>query len=184
MTGALPGSDEGESGAGTKENFIGEVVYSDPNEVHEDYRPDEPNDYSSDYEHVAVIDPLTVYDNRQTVLGMNTSTSWGSKWMVFVGHLENAHGATLGELTDGTAEGLAEFLVGNVYEWREIDPMEDYEFTWEQSKSGKTANIEDLFSGMTNMPNEFLVPVRYVDDPDELSEHGKEESIEVDSAEF
>jgi len=184
MTGALPGSDEGESGAGTKENFIGKVIYSDPDQVHEDYRPDDPGQYSSDFEHIALIEPLTVYDKRQNVLGMNTSTSWGSKWMVFVGHLENAHGDTLANLTDGTAQGFADFLEGNVYEWRDVDPMESYEFTWEQSKSGKTADIENLFDGMTNMPNNFLVPVRHVDDPDELEEHGEEGSMEVDNVDF
>lgn len=176
------GSSQGEEGAGTKENFIGKVIYSDPDETHES--ASEGGDYDSDFEQVAVIEPLTEYEKKQYIYGLDIRNSWGSKWMLFIGHLENIHGP-VEENGIESLEELADFLEGKVYEWRELSFTEDEEFTWEHApEGGVTKNIQSLFGGMENPPNNLLVPIRHVSDPEELAELGEEESAEVDEVDF
>jgi len=177
------GSGDAEEGMAAKENFVGKVIYSDPDETHPDV--DEGGDWERDFEQVAVIEPLTEYDNRQYIYGMDVRQSFGSKWMVFIGHIENLHGP-IAELGIESTQDLADFLENKVYEWRELTFEEDEEFVWDFADGGEgyTANLKNLFSGMENPPNSLLVPVRHVDDPSELEEYGEEESADVDEVEF
>jgi hypothetical protein len=177
------GSGEAEEGTGAKENFIGKIVYSDPEETHPDV--DEGGDWDRDFEQVAVIEPLTEYDNTQYIYGMDVRKSFGSKWMVFIGHVENIHGP-LAELGIESLDDLADFLEEKVYEWRDLTFEEDETFTWEYAKGGEgySANINGLFSDMENPPNSLLVPVRHVDDPEELAEYDETESAEVEEVDF
>lgn len=187
----IMGSGQAEEGSGAKENFIGSVVFSrvdcDCEICSEGAEAAEEAGYDveTDFDHVAAIEPHTQYENRQNILGLNTSTSFGSKWMMFVGHFENMHGSF--EANDiSTMEGLADFLTDRVYEWRDITFKEDEDFTWEHAAGGegKTKNIQQLFGDMENPPNAMLVPVREVTDSDELSELGLEESIETEEVDF
>jgi hypothetical protein len=177
------GSSAGEESSGAKDNFIGKVIYSDPDQLHESV--DGSDEYESDFEQVAVIEPLTEYEKSQYVYGMNVSQSYGSKWLVFAGHLENAVGS-FEENGIESLDDLAEFLKGKVFEWRELTFDENEDFTWEHANGGEgyTANIQSLFSDMTNPPNSLLVPVRHVNDPEELAELGEEESAEVEEVDF
>lgn len=177
------GSGEGEEGSGAKDNFIGKVVYSDPDEIHPESNAGS-DEYSSDFEQVAVIEPLTQYEKKQYIYGLDVSNSWGSKWMMFVGHFENIHGSLADNGIDNL-EDFADFLEGKVYEWKDLTFTEDEEFTWEQApEGGVTKNIRDIFSGMENPPNNMMVPTRHVSDPEELAEYGEEESAEVEDVDF
>lgn len=177
------GSGEGEEGSGAKDNFVGKVIYSDTDDTHSSASAGS-DEYDSDFEQVAVVEPLTQYENNQYIYGLDVSSSWGSKWMIFIGHFENIHGS-LPDNSIGNLEELADFLVGNVYEWRDITFTEDEEFTWEEAPDGGvTKNIRDIFSGMENPPNNMIVPVRHVDDPQELAEYGEGESAEVEDVDF
>jgi len=105
--------------------------------------------------------------------------------MVFIGHLENTIGPLREYGVDSFAD-LCELLTGRVFEFRELTFEEDEMFTWEHAKGGDgyTANIHNLFSDMTNPPDAMLLPVREVDDPNELADVGAEESGEVEEVDF
>jgi hypothetical protein len=190
MVDAFSSSDAEES-TGAKDNFIGKVVFSrvdctcDICSKGKSSAEEKGYDIDTDFDHPAQIEPLTEYEKKQNVLGLNTSTSFGSKWMIFAGHLENIHGS-FQENGVESLDDLAEMIEGNVYEWREVTFTEDEDFTWEQANNGDgaTYNIGNLFGGMENPPNEMLVPVRQITDPDELAELGAEESAEVEEVDF
>ncbi len=185
------GSGSAEESAGNKENFIGKVEWSRVEcdcEICQKGREAASEggfDADRDFDHPAKIQPLTQYDEYQHILGLNVSTAFSSKWMIFAGHVENIHGSFeengVEELGD-----IADLLEGNVYEWREITFTEDEEFTWEEANGGEgaTYHIGNLFSDMDNKPRDMLVPVREVDDPDELSELDAEDEAEVDEVDF
>lgn len=185
------GSDSAEESSGKKNDFIGKVKFSRPDcdcEICSKGRKAAENadwDSDVDFDHPAAIEPLTEYEKQQNILGLNVSTSFASKWMMLAGHIENIHGG-FSENGVETLDDIADLLEGNVYEWTEITFTEDREFTWEAANNGEgaTYHIGNLFSDMDNKPGNMLVPVRLVDDPDELAELGAEESAEVDEVDF
>lgn len=176
----IMGSEDGESGTGKKENFIGRVVRSEVDASDERFQ----TEYESDFDVFMQITPLTEYEEDQFVLGMDTSTAWGSRYLIMVGHLENIHGP-LGEngITDG--ESLCDFLEGKVYEFRDLTFEEDEEFTWEHGgQDGHTEAIRDLFPDEEYRPDNMTVPVREVTDPEELADLGIEAGEEVTEPDF
>lgn len=182
------GSSSAEEATGAKQNFIGKVKFSRVDcdcPICESGREAGGDQYDSDIDHLLAIEPLTEYDKQQNVLSVNARRSFGSKWMVFIGHLENAIGP-LEEHGVESFEDLCELLTNRVFEFRELTFEEDETFTWEHAKGGDgySANISNLFQDMTNPPDAMLVPVREVTDPEELSEIGAEETGEVEDVEF
>jgi hypothetical protein len=178
------GSEQAEEATGAKENFIGQIIHSDPEEMHSSVDESQGGDWESDFEQPAVIEPLTQYESLQYIYGLNTAKSFGSKWQVFVGHIENIHGP-LSEHGIESMDDFAEFLEGRVYEWRELTFEEDEDFHWEHAPDGgRTENIHNLFKDSDNPPNALLVPVREVTDANELAEIGAEESAEVEEVDF
>lgn len=184
------GSGSGEAGSGAKENFIGRIEFSrvdcdcESCQKGRESAESQGYDIDNDIDHLAHIEPLTQYDNPQNILGVDVRKSWGSKWMLWIGHFENIHGP-LSDNGITSLEGLTDFLEGRVYEWRDITFEENEEFTWQHGPDGPvTYTIKDLFSGMTNTPNAMLMPVREVTDDEELADLGAKESIEVEEAEF
>lgn len=181
MVDALSSAD-GEESSGTKPNFIARVVeseyQSDDNPVKEEYLGEDESreDY---YEHLYELEVLRVLGDNEDAswdnlheFSLKLTNNFQSKWMVFLGHLENIHGS-LADNDIGSYEDMAEFLTGRVYEFREIGWTEDEEFTWDQSPDGKTINISQIFANSDNPPNELIVPVREVGE-DEMADLGVE----------
>ena len=173
-------SEGAEEAQGTRENFIAEVVRSEPDSDDERFQTQYESDIDILYE-LSVLD--RDYENVFE-LGLNVNAgSLNSKWMVLIGHLENIHGreaiADLGGLDD-----LAEFLEGRVYEFKEQDMTADEEFTWEEKNGDNTINYQDAFGGQDNEPNPMLLPVREVTDEDELADLGAESEGTVEEVEF
>jgi len=170
-------TDEGENRTTAKENFIGTVEFSRPDcdcEICSSGREAAERqgvDVDTDYDHVAAIDPLTEYDNTQNILGLNTNDNLNSKWMVFLHYVQNIHG-NLRQHDVESLEQLGDFLTGNVYEWRELTWDEEEEIDFEGSDY--TPRIKDIFAGSDNKPNEMLVPVREINDEEEIQELGEE----------
>lgn len=172
-------SDNAEESTGGKPNFIARVVRSAPedeeNGVKEEYKRDGRDYYDYLYE-------LEVIDHDWKNLheyGLEISNNFNSKWMLFIGHLENIHG----KLADNGIEtpgDLSEALEGQVYEFREITFEEDEEFTWDESPNQHTANLSEMFDSGENSPNEFLVPVRQLDEEEleELDTEAETEEVE------
>lgn len=165
-------SEDAEESTGAKPNFIGRIVRSEPDDsedgIKDEYKEDDKDYFDFLYE----INPLDKDWKNQLQYGVEMSNNFRSKWMLLIGHLENIHGS-LGENGIEGAEDLADALEGEVYEFREITFREDEEFTWEQSPEGHTVNLSEMFGDSDNQPNEFIVPVRAVDE-DEV------EGLEID----
>lgn len=182
------GSSSAEEATGAKSDFIGKVTFSRVDcdcSICESGREASGGEYTSDVDHLMAIEPLTEYEKQQNVLGIDVRRSFGSKWMLFVGHVENI----IGSLEENGVEDLDDFtalLEGRTFEFRELTFEEDEEFVWEHAKGGEgySAVIKDLFAGMTNPPSPMLVPVREVTDPDELAELGAEEAGDVEEVDF
>jgi len=172
-------SDDAEETQGTRQNFIGRIVRSDPDPEDEMFD----TEYDSDFELLYEVEPLSEDWKNLMELGINVRKSLGSKWMVLIGHLENIHGA---ETIRGfsSLDDMAEFLEGKVYEFEDVDLTEDKEFTFEEKQEGKTINYKDKFGGSDNPPNPMLLPVREVTDEDELADLGVEGDGTVDEVEF
>lgn len=167
----IAGSSDADDSGGRKENFIGTVIRSNVDcDCDACQKGDANGGYESDIDHLCEVEPHTQYENNQSNFSINISNSYGSKWMVFIGHLENIHGPIVGDKIT-SAEDLCSFLNGRTYEWEDIDFTSSDEFTWEYAEGGDgyTNTYKALFSDMTNVPNNMIVPVREVED-DELTE--------------
>lgn len=174
-------ADEGEDRTGAKENFIGRVLFSRKScdcETCEKGRQNanfERDDDRDVYDHPLHVEPLEEYDNEQDLLSLSINDNFQSKWMLFIGHLQQIHG-NLNEHVDSIDE-LGEFLEGKVYEFRDITFTEDEEFTYPGDV--KTVTFNRMFTG-DNPPNSMLVPVRAITDEDELADLGEESAPEAD----
>lgn len=180
------GSDKGESESGTKPNFIGRVVtseyQSDDYPVKQEYL-DEDESREDYFEHLYEIEVLKVLGNDESAqwdnlheFSLKITRNWDSKWMVAVGHIENIHGRFADNEVD-SYEDLADFLEGQVYEFREIGWDEDEEFVWEESPDQHSVMLSNVFQGSENPPNELIVPQDTVDE-DTLMDMGVEQSAE------
>ena len=172
-------SDAAEETQGTRENFVGRVVRSEPD-------PDDDmfdTEYESDYELLYEVEALDHDWENVMELGINVRKSLGSKWMVLIGHLENIHGPEVVR-EFSSLEDMGEFLEDKVYEFADVDLTADEDFTFEHKDDGETINYEDKFAGSDNPPNPMLVPVREVTDEDELADMGVEGDGTVDEVSF
>lgn len=178
MVDAFSSSDAEES-SGTKPNFIGRIIRSEPEDSEDGIREEYKEDGKSYYDFLYEIEVLDKDWKNQLQYGVEMSNNFESKWMLLIGHLENIYG-DLEEHGITGPEELAEALEGKVFEFREIAFTEDEEFTWEESPNQKSMYLNDMFQGGENDPNEFIVPVREVDE-DELADldvEGESEDIE------
>lgn len=181
-------SEEGTDEVPAKNNFVGRVEFSRPTCDCPDCEGGREGaakkglseeELASDYDHFFHIQPLTEYEKPQNVFGLNTNDNFTSKWMVMIGHLERVHGS-LREHGVESLEDLGEFLEGRVYEFRDITWEEDEEFTW--PNAGVSKNLKDMFDGDFT-PRSMLVPIREVEDEDELADLGVDEVDEVEEVE-
>ena len=172
-------SDDAEQSTGTRPNFVGRVVDNAEDSEEERFQ----TQYDSDIDVLYEIEALDEdYDNIFE-LGVDVRQSLGSKWMILVGHLENIHGAETVRSFGGIDEML-EFLEGRVYEFTEQDFTADEDFTFEEKGDGHTINYEDTFGDLENVPNPMMLPVREVDDPEELADLGVETDGATEEVDF
>lgn len=171
--------DDGEQTEGKKDDFVGTVVLSQVEcDCENCVKGDENADFGYEddrktFDHLMKIDPLTVYEDTDGYFheySVPISKSFGSKWMVFLGHLNKAHGSDPGF---ETLEDIAGFLEGRVFELREVSWEEDEEF--EYPGVGETINFSELFDGEFE-PNNMLLPIKEVTDENELANLGVESS--------
>lgn len=172
-------TDKATEGSGTREPFIGRVVRSEVDSDDERFN----TQYDADWDIVYEIEALDSDYENMFELSLNVRQSLGSKFMVFVGHLENIHGKLAEYEIDGL-EDMAEFLEGRVYEFNDVDLTADRDFTFEHKGDGHTVNFKELFGGLENPPDSMLLPVREVTDPEELAELGVESEGSVEEVEF
>lgn len=188
MPDPLSTDDAEENVAGHRE-FIGKVVYSAVDTARDELQGKE--EYENDIDVLYEIEPLNREDwSNVFELGVDARQSLGSKWMVFVGHLENVFGGSLSDQGITTLEDLTEFLEDKVFKFKDINFDSDEEFTFEHrvgsdGEMGETVVMSDLFGDMDNTPNPMLVPVEHVDDPETLEELEAEGEIEsADEVDF
>lgn len=172
-------SENAEESSGGKPNFIGRIVTSRPEDDEHGVKEEWQKEGKDYYDYLYEIEVLDHDWKNLHEFGIEVSNNFNSKWMLFIGHLENIHG----KLSDNGIEGyedLAEALEGKVYEFREITFEEDEEFTWKESPDGHTVNLGEMFDSGENAPNEFIVPVRVVDDEEleDLDDVESEEEVE------
>lgn len=179
MSGSPFSSDDAQEGGGTRENFIGRIIRSDPDPDDEMFD----TEYESDFELLYEIEVLNKDYKNLSELGINVRKSLGSKWMLLIGSLENIHGPDTVRGFE-SLDDLAEFLEGKVYEFKDTDLTADEEFTFQHKGDGETINFKDVFGGLENPPNPMLLPVREVTDAEELAELGAESSGDVEEVEF
>ena len=172
-------SDAAEETQGTRENFIGRVVRSDPDPDDEMFD----TEYDSDFELLYEVEVLDHDWKNVMELGINVRKSLGSKWMILVGHLENIHGPEVIRAFESLEE-CAEFLTGRVYEFEDVNLTADEDFTFQHKDGGTTINYEDEFGNSDNPPNPMMLPVREITDEDELADLGVEGDGTVDEVEF
>ena len=176
-------TDEGTESSGAKENFIAEVEFSRQNcdcEHCEKGRQNanfEQEDDVVSYDHLLSLKPLTQYEKQQHEFNYTVRSGWETKWMLFIGHLQQIHG-NLKEAGVDSLDNLGDFLTGRVYEFREITWEEDEEFTYPDTD--QTVNFSTMFDGLENPPNEMLVPVREITDEDELMDLGVQQDSPED----
>lgn len=172
-------SENAEESSGGKPNFVGRVVQSNPDDDEHGVREEWQQEGKEYYDYLYEIEVLDHDWNNLHEFGLEVSNNFNSKWMLFIGHLENIHG-TLADQGIEDFGDLSDALEGNVYEFREITFEEDEEFTWEESPNGHTVNLGEMFDDGENAPNEFIVPVRAVDEDelDELDVGEQEEEVE------
>jgi hypothetical protein len=172
-------SENAEESSGGKPNFIGRIVTSRPEDDEHGVKDEWQKEGKDYYDYLYEIEVLDHDWKNLHEFGIEVSNNFNSKWMLFIGHLENIHG----KLSDNGIEGyedLADALEGKVYEFREITFEEDEEFTWNESPDGHTVNLGEMFDSGENAPNEFIVPVRVVDDEEleDLDDVESEEEVE------
>lgn len=184
------GSDQAEESSGKKPNFIGQVVHSqyqdDDNPMKDEYIGDDETreDYFEYLYEIEVLEVLSEESkdwNNLSEFSVKITNNFDSKWMFFVGHLENI----FGKLSDNGIESYADigdFMEGKVFEFREVNWEESEEFEWEESPDGRAKRIDRIFADSDNMPNNMIVPVREVD-PDEALDAGAEPSPDDDDVE-
>lgn len=166
--------------AGEMEDFIGEVVNSEVDATSEQFQ----TEYDSDFDVFMEIEPLTEYENTQYILGLNVSESWGSKWQVMMAHVENIHGR-LADSGVTTLEELADFFVGNVYQFGTIDFDSDYVVEWEHAPNGgHSEEVTELFPDEDYRPDELTVPQAEIVDDERLSDLGVEDAGDVEEIDF
>lgn len=185
-------SGEGSDEVPAKENFIGEVVFSNVDCTCEDCESGREGaarkglseeEMESDYDHFMKIRPLTEYTDTNAfhVYNLNVNDNFNSKWMVMVGHLERVHGNLREAMVDqGYADSVSDvaldtfqdFLTGRVYEFREITWEEDEEFSW--PGTDVTRNIGNMFDSGDFAPNSMLVPIDEITDDNQLADLGVE----------
>lgn len=172
-------SENAEESTGGKPNFIGRIVESNPEDPDNGVKEEWRNEGSDYYDYLYEIEVLDHDWENLREFGLEVSTNFNSKWMLFIGHLENIHGS-LGDQGISSYEDIADALEGSVYEFREITFDEDEEFTWEESPDQHTVNLSEMFDSGENSPNEFMVPVRAVseDELDDLDVEGEDEEVE------
>lgn len=176
-------SEDAEESSGTKPNFIGRIVRSEPSDSEDGIKEEYKEEDKSYFDFLYEIEVLDKDWKNQQQFGVEMSNNFNSKWMFLIGHLENIYG-DLGEAGIEGPEDLAEALEGKVFEFKEYDWTEDEEFTWEESPNEKTVVANQMFRDSENPPNEFIVPVREVDE-DEVSElGGGDESEEVEEVDL
>ena len=172
-------SADAEESTGGKPNFIGRITRSEPEDSEDGIKEEYKDEGKAYFDFLYEIEVLDKEWKNQLQYGVEMSNNFRSKWMLLVGHLENIHGP-LGENGIDNAEDLAEALTDKVYEFREITFEEDEEFVWEHSPDKHTVNFGEMFDGGENAPNEFIVPVRLVEDDelDDLDVEGETEDVE------
>lgn len=182
--------DDAEESRAAKPNFIGEIVASEVNSeefsMNEDYR-----ESGADYiEHLYEIRPIAKLDDD----GNWVSADWDnlhefnvkvnpnpmSKWMTLVYHLTQKAGFDLSDEGVGSYEDLPEFLVGRVFEFRDLTWTEDEEMDFGGDVG--TVKIRDLADNSSQKPNNFVVPVREITDDNELADLGVETEVEPDTS--
>lgn len=165
------GSDEAEESSGKKPNFIGQVVDSsyqdEDHQMKEEYIGDDETreDYFEHLYEIEVLEVLSDEDKSWSNLhefSVKITNNFDSKWMVFIGHLENIYGP-LSSVGIEDYGDLADFLEGKVFEFRDINWEETEEFTWNESPNGRTKRIDRIFQDNENKPNNLIVPVEEVD---------------------
>lgn len=172
-------TDEAEENSGTRENFVGRVVRSEPDPQDDKFQ----TEYSSDIDILYEVEALDKDWDNVFELGLNHAGSVGSKWMILVGHLENIFGPETVREFEGF-EDMCDFLEGKVFEFKDQDLTADEDFTFEHKGDGETINFEDEFADSDNPPNPMLLPVREVTDDDELANLGVESEGAVEEVDF
>lgn len=172
-------SEDAEESTGGKPNFVGRIVQSNPDDPENGVKEEWRKDGAEYYDYLYEIEVLDHDWSNLHEFGLEVSNNFQSKWMLFIGHLENIHGSLAEQSIEGY-EDLSEALEGKVYEFREITFEEDEEFTWEESPEGHTVNLGEMFDSGENSPNEFIVPVREVgeDELDDMDVDDGEEDVE------
>lgn len=166
--------------SGVKKDFIGEVVNSEVDATEERFQ----TEYDSDFDVFMEIEPLTEYENTQYILGLDVSESWGSTWQVMVAHIENIHGP-LSENGVTTLEEFADFLIGKVYAFHELDFSSDAVVTWEHAPNGgREAAVTDLFPDEEYRPDPLTVPTQEITDDEKLADLGVEDAGDVEEIDF
>lgn len=179
-------TDEGEERSSAKQNFIGKVLFSNKDcdcELCQKGRSSanfQRDDDREVFDHIYAIQPLTQYENQQNEFALTVNNNFQSKWMVFIGHLQQIHG-NLKQSGIESVEDLGDFLTDRVYEFREITWTEDEDFVYPDADY--TVNYKQMFANSQNRPNEMLVPVREVTDEDELADLGANEAGGADEVE-
>lgn len=176
-------SEGAEETSGTKPNFIGRIVSSNPDGGEHPMREEFMDEGKEYFQFLYEIEVLDKDWKNQLQYGVAMTNNFSSRWMFLIGHLENIHGPLADNGIEGP-EDLAEFLEGRVYEFREINWKEDEEFVWEESPGKHSVNISEMFADSDNQPNEFIAPVREVGE-DELADIDQaDESEEVEEVEL
>lgn len=172
-------SSEGSDEPAARRNFVGRIEFSrvecdcEHCQKGEEAKAKSGEDWDDyDYQHLYKIQPLSEYNKPMSEFGINASDRFASKWMVFIGHLENLHG-NLRENDINSLEELGEFLTGRVYEFRDITWEEDEEFDF-PGEDTPTLKLDEIFDG-DFQASSMLVPVREVADEDELADLGENE---------
>lgn len=174
-------SDDADSDAGTRENFVGRIVRSEVDTDDEDLAGDER--YESDIDVLYELEVLDQDYSNMFELGVDVRQSLASKWMVLMGHLENIHGPE--EVRSfGSLEEFTEWLEGRTYEFKDQNMTADEDFTFEHKDDGHTINFQAEFGDYDNPPNSMLLPVREVTDADELADLGVEDEGTAEEVDF
>lgn len=172
-------TDEGEETNGKKDNFIGRVVtsdvVSDEYPVKDEYREDD----ETYIDHLYEIEVLSEDWDNMSEFSIKLSSSYTSKWMVLLHHLEQFLGNLREEGID-SPQDLCEYLEGRVFEFKDISWEEDEEIDF--GEGSPTYKLSEMFEGNDNSPNNFMVPVREVTDEDELADLGGEVGKDGDDA--
>ena len=174
-------TDEAEESSGTRENFIGRVVRSEVDVDDENLQGDP--DYSSDIDLLYEIEVLDKDYKNLYELGVDTRQSLESKWMILMGHLENIFGPEEVRSFGGLDE-FTQWLEGKVFEFKDQNMTADEDFTFEHKGDGQTINYHAAFGDYDNPPNSMLLPVRVIDDADELADLGVEDEGTAEEVDF